>query len=233
MPSPRPSIPDSWGGLVTQRCSPAVICAILNQRDPHRAHRQPDRSPRSVRRCAGRDRTVMEPRRRRRRPGDPGRHVRAHGAAASRSAFTGCSPTARFRPTRGSSGRSPSSARSRSRARSWTGSPTTASTTPTPIARATLTARTSGTAAGWPASGTRTPAGCWRPRARPTGSATPPSSTRTRRCAGSAVASRCSWSSRCWCRPRRGSCLDGFTRLAARSAAWSGAGWCASSSCTT
>ena len=60
-----------------------------------------------------------------------------------------------------------------------------------------LIARTSGTAAGSPASGTRTPAGCSRPRARPTGSATPPSSTRTRRCAGSAVASRSSWCSRC------------------------------------
>ena len=40
------------------------------------------------------------------------------------------------------------------------------------------------------ASGTRTPAGCSRPTARPTGRSTPATSTRTRACAASAGSSR-------------------------------------------
>ncbi len=40
-------------------------------------------------------------------------------------------------------------------------------------------------------------AGCSRPRARPTGSDTPASSTRIRGCGGSAAGSRCSCCSRC------------------------------------
>ena len=62
-------------------------------------------------------------------------------------------------PTSRPSTRSPSSARWGSRARSWTGWPTTASTTRTPTRRATRTPRTSATAPAWPGSGTRTPAG--------------------------------------------------------------------------
>ena len=51
-----------------------------------------------------------------------------------------------FQTSKGCSTASPCSARWASRARSWTGSPTTASTTPTPTRRAIRTARTSVTA---------------------------------------------------------------------------------------
>ena len=68
---------------------------------------------------------------------------------------------------------SPSSARWRCRAACSTGSPTTASTTPTPTRRATRTPRTSATARASRASGTPTRAGCSRRTARRTGRSTP------------------------------------------------------------
>ena len=112
------------------------------------------------------------------------------GLRRSPSATTGCSRTAASRPTRACSTGWPCSARWASRARSWTGSPTTASTTPTPTRRAIRTPRTSATAPASRASGTRTPAGCSRRTARRTGRSTPPSSTRIRACAASAGCSR-------------------------------------------
>ncbi len=81
------------------------------------------------------------------------------------------------------------SARWRSRGRSSTGSPTTASTTPSPMSRATRTAPTSITPAGCAASGTRTPAGSRSSRGPRHRGATPRTSSRTARCAASATRS--------------------------------------------
>ena len=74
----------------------------------------------------------------------------------------------------------------RCRARSPSGSPTTASTTRSPTGPATRTPRTPGTATRWPstssACGTRTSAGSSRPRASSAGSSTGATSTRTGSC---------------------------------------------------
>ena len=118
----------------------------------------------------------------------------------------------------------PCSARWACRARSSTGSPTTASTTRTPTRRAIRTPRTSATAQGAArASGTRTPAGCSRRTARPTGRSTPASSTRTRACAASAGVPVAGVTSASRSRPRSASSLHGFTLEGAlRGLVWGG-----------
>ena len=107
-----------------------------------------------------------------------------HAARGHRRLPPATSPTARSRRSGRCGWRWPRSAAWRSRARSSSGSPTTAGTTPSPTARATRTRRgaTATTPARWSrACSTPTWAGC-STAARPTPSATPPTCSRTAAC---------------------------------------------------